>query len=388
MRGLTKEIAMEIVRRTMHVIGYNVNVMDKRGRIIGSGDGKRLGQSHEGALLAIERRGRFEIDQESAARLQGVLPGTNLVIEFENEIVGVIGITGDPKEVTKYGELVKMTAEMYLAHMKLLEQAQWDKRMKENFLLAVMNGDEGNVKTLRQQAQQIHFQVDKPHIACIIELIDRNEEELMPTMKRVTDVLDGRPAVQLITIRNARQVVLIKEHLHERKPHTDICEGIHQIRRWLDVKEISPLRIAVGKPFTGIQGMMKSIQSAEDTMRAGYAIYPDEPVYYATDLQLETMIVPSVHHWMSEELLQLWTHFMEEDRSGELQQTLDLFYFENGEQQHIAERLRIHRNTLRYRLQRITELTGKDPRNYQELFLLMSARWLYLLEHSAMSCDE
>ena len=130
MRGLTKEVAMEIVRRTMHVIGYNVNVMDKRGRIIGSGDGKRLGQSHEGALLAIERRGRFEIDQESAARLQGVLPGTNLVIEFENEIVGVIGITGDPKEVTKYGELVKMTAEMYLEHMKLLEQAQWDKRMK------------------------------------------------------------------------------------------------------------------------------------------------------------------------------------------------------------------------------------------------------------------
>jgi carbohydrate diacid regulator len=100
------------------------------------------------------------------------------------------------------------------------------------------------------------------------------------------------------------------------------------------------------------------------------------------------MAVPSVQNWMSEELLQLWAHFMEEDRSGELQQTLVLFYLENGEQQHIAERLRIHRNTLRYRLQRITELTGKDPRNYQELFLLMSARWLYLLDHSGMSRDE
>lgn len=382
MKGLTKKIAMEIVRRTMQVIGYNVNVMDQYGRIIGSGDPKRVGQSHEGALLAIKRRGRFEIDEESAARLQGVLPGTNLVIEFQDEVVGVIGITGDPKEVTKYGELVKMTAEMYLEQMKLLEQAQWDKRMKENFLLSVVSSDESQAASLRHQAQQIGFKVDLPHVACIMELVDHSEDEAMTTLKRVADLLEGRPAISLIAIRNSQQVVLIKEKLHERMPHSDICEGIHQIRRWLDTKEISPMRIAVGQTFTGIQGMMTSFQSAEDAMRAGRAIYPEEPVYYASDMPMETFMARMDPSWMTEELLQRWDLFVEEDRSGELRQTLEVYYMENGEQRRIAEKLMIHRNTLRYRLQRITELTGKDPRHYQELFLLMSARWLYLLNQS------
>lgn len=378
MRGITKEIAGEIVRRTMKVIGYNVNVMDQDGKIIGSGDATRLGRIHEGAVLAIQRQGRFEIDQESAARLHGVQPGTNLVIEFQDEVVGVIGITGDPKEVTKYGELVKMTAEMYLEQIALMEQAQWDQRMKENFLHAVMNEDDLQLHALRLQAKQIGFQVDKPHIACIIELVEGNDNELLTTMKRVADLLKGQPAIQLITIRNAQQVVLIKEHRHQRQPHSDICEGISQIRRWLDLKEISPLRIAVGKPFAGIQGMRRSIQAAEDTIRAGYAIYPAEQVYYAADVPLETMVIRMKRDWVSEELQLLWENFMDEDRSGELRQTLGVFYVENGEQQRVAEKLSIHRNTLRYRLQRITELTGKDPRNYRELFLLMSAQWQYL----------
>lgn len=98
MRGLTKEVAMEIVRRTMHVIGYNVNVMDKRGRIIGSGDGKRLGQSHEGALLAIERRGRFEIDQESAARLQGYCPARTLLLSLRMRLLVLLGLLVIPRK--------------------------------------------------------------------------------------------------------------------------------------------------------------------------------------------------------------------------------------------------------------------------------------------------
>lgn len=379
MRGLTKKMAMEIVHRTMQVIGYNVNVMDKHGKIIGSGDSSRVGQAHEGAMLAIKRRGRFEIDEESAARLQGVLPGTNLVIEFQNEVVGVIGITGDPKEVTKYGELVKMTAEMYLEQMALIEQAQWDKRMKENFLLSVVNSDESQLPVLRLQARQLGLKLDKPHMACIIELTEGYDDESLTVLKRVADLLEDRPAISLIAIRNSQQVVFIKEKLHERKPHTDICAGIQQIRRWLDTKEISPLRIAVGKPFTGILGMVGSLKSAEDAMRAGRAIYSAEQVYYAEDMPMETLAARMESNWMTEELRQLWELFVDEDRSGELRQTLEVYYSENGEQQRIAERLIIHRNTLRYRLQRITELTGKDPRHYRELFELMTARWLHML---------
>ena len=38
-------------------------------------------------------------------------------------------------------------------------------------------------------------------------------------------------------------------------------------------------------------------------------------------------------------------------------------YLETGEQQHAAQRLRVHPNTLRYRLDRIREITGLDLEN-------------------------
>ncbi|WP_028546893.1 sugar diacid recognition domain-containing protein [Paenibacillus taiwanensis] len=377
MRGITRELAQDIVRRTMGVIGYNVNVMDEEGRIIGSGDHMRIGKAHEGALLAIKRRGRFEIDEASAAKLQGVLPGTNLVIEFQDEIVGVIGITGDPKEVTKYGELVKMTAEMYLEQMYLMEQAQWDKRMRADFLLSVISANEKDTPSLRAQAQRIGFNTDVPHTACIIELAEAEHGESLDTLKRVVGLLEGRPAIRLITIRNSEQVVLFINERDLGILNRDISEGIKQIQEWLNARQIIPLRLAVGVPFAGIEGMIASFQAARDAMLAGRAARPEQTVYYAVDMPLEVLTVKLKRNWMTDALIELWGRFIDEDRSGELRQTLEVYYANSGETNRIAASLVIHRNTLRYRLQRIAEITGKDPRNYTDLYMLMHARLLY-----------
>ncbi|MCE5171503.1 helix-turn-helix domain-containing protein [Paenibacillus profundus] len=387
MSRLTKELAQEIVTRTMQVIHYNVNVMDERGRIIGSGDRSRLYQKHEGALIAIERKGRFEIDEESARKLQGVLPGTNLAIQFQGEVVGVIGITGDPNEVTKYGELVKMTAEMYLEQADLLEKAQWDKRMKEDFLLSVIHADRKDIAMLRIQAERIGFHPDKARVACIMELRGEHDADSLPTLKRVVELLEGRQTIDLIAIRNTHQIVLFKPHLHPRQPNTDICEGIGQIRRLLEDKQIAPLCIAVGKAYSGIDGMIASYRSAQDTMRAGQAILPDQTVYYGEDMPNETVSANVKPSWVVEELHQLWRGFVQEDKSGELQQTLQAYYEENGEQQRVAERLAIHRNTLRYRLQRIHDVAGKDPKRFRDLYTLMTARWLSALEEKEPETD-
>ena len=54
---LDTKMAQDIVARTMRIIDTNINVMDARGRIIGSGDRERIGELHEGALLVLSRGG-------------------------------------------------------------------------------------------------------------------------------------------------------------------------------------------------------------------------------------------------------------------------------------------------------------------------------------------
>ncbi|WP_286120114.1 sugar diacid recognition domain-containing protein, partial [Type-E symbiont of Plautia stali] len=66
---LDARLAQDIVARTMQIIDSNVNVMDARGRIIGSGDRERIGELHEGALLVLSQGRVVDIDEAVAKHL-------------------------------------------------------------------------------------------------------------------------------------------------------------------------------------------------------------------------------------------------------------------------------------------------------------------------------
>lgn len=55
--------------RTMRIIDTNINVMDARGRIIGSGDRERIGELREGALLVLSQGRVVDIDDALARPL-------------------------------------------------------------------------------------------------------------------------------------------------------------------------------------------------------------------------------------------------------------------------------------------------------------------------------
>ena len=67
---LDTKMAQDIVARTMRIIDTNINVMDARGRIIGSGDRERIGELHEGALLVLSQGRVVDIDDAVARHLQ------------------------------------------------------------------------------------------------------------------------------------------------------------------------------------------------------------------------------------------------------------------------------------------------------------------------------
>ena len=136
------KLAQQIVARTMQIIDSNVNVMDARGKIIGSGDEQRLGELHEGALLCISQERVVDIDEGVARHLHGVRPGINLPMRIDGQIVGVIGLTGNPTQLRQYGELVCMTAEMMLEQARLLHMLAQDSRLREELVLNLIRMDE------------------------------------------------------------------------------------------------------------------------------------------------------------------------------------------------------------------------------------------------------
>ncbi|SSI99644.1 sugar diacid utilization regulator SdaR [Klebsiella pneumoniae] len=166
---LDTKMAQDIVARTMRIIDTNINVMDARGRIIGSGDRERIGELHEGALLVLSQGRVVDIDDAVARHLHGVRQGINLPLRLEGEIVGVIGLTGEPESLRKYGELVCMTAEMMLEQSRLMHLLAQDSRLREELVMNLIQAEE-HTPALNEWAQRLGIDLNQPRVVAMIEV--------------------------------------------------------------------------------------------------------------------------------------------------------------------------------------------------------------------------
>ncbi|PZG66821.1 carbohydrate diacid regulator, partial [Streptomyces sp. NTH33] len=98
-------------------------------------DRERIGELHEGALLVLSQGRVVDIDDAVVRHLHGVRQGINLPLRLEGEIVGVIGLTGEPENLRKYGELACMTAEMMLEQSRLMYLLAQDSRLQEELVM-------------------------------------------------------------------------------------------------------------------------------------------------------------------------------------------------------------------------------------------------------------
>lgn len=208
---LDANIAQQIVDRTIKIIGHNINVMNNQGVILGSGEPARIGSTHEGALLAISQNRTVEIDSGSARSLQGVKPGMNLPLHYKGEIIGVIGITGEPDSLRAYGELLKMTAEMIVEQSNSIELAQWQNRQKEEFILQLIRQKRPDFERLQDWAARLDIDLNLPRVAAVIAIEEDTQQDFADSLlKHLVNLLENPPRGNLVAMTSMTELVILK----------------------------------------------------------------------------------------------------------------------------------------------------------------------------------
>ena len=167
---LTPELAQQIAERTTTDLRKNINIMDQNGIIIGSGHKDRLNTFHEGAVRVLQTKNPFTVTNADAQSLQGAKPGINLPIRFNGEIIGVVGITGDPQEVEPYGEIVKNLVELMLAHDFLRREVELETRLLESFFQQVIGGEIKDLRLLAERAKLFKLELDSLRSVIVIHV--------------------------------------------------------------------------------------------------------------------------------------------------------------------------------------------------------------------------
>ncbi|AXT73362.1 sugar diacid recognition domain-containing protein [Vibrio sp. dhg] len=357
-------LAQEIVDRTMSIIGHNVNVMNSSGIIIGSGDAKRIGQVHDGAVLAISHGESLELTQQQCSTLQGVKPGINMLLKLHGEVVGTVGVTGEPDTIRDFASLVKMTAELTIEQAALVEKFQWDRRHREEFILSWIKGSLTD-EELKDWAMRLSIDITQPRVATVIEVSTSSASKSMKSVRNIVELLEYPERNNLVAIVSVNEIVVLKPYQSIKQWNSQIeSERIDKLMSRLSDHDSHTFHIALGQVFSEPKDVALSYQSAKQVLAVGKQFYPERRKYLFNDLRLPVLLAPLADIWQGEQIIDSVNLLKGKDKSGQLLKTLDVLFECDGNVKECANAMFIHRNTLRYRLDKITEITGLSTTDF------------------------
>lgn len=343
---LTKQIAQKIVDKISTVLPYNINIMNKEGIIIGSTNKIRIGCIHYGAAEALTQKKEVKIYTED----EFVRPGLNIPILFKDEIEGVIGITGDPEDVSQFAKIIKVTSELLLSEQYSLKSSLRKEMLKEEFLYEWIYLKEAYSNEFILKGQSVNIDILKPKKVALIYHKDMRSSSAIKEVKKYLSEDD-----YYIKLSDEKIIVILKDTKSLKRKIFSLNDKFEQYN----------IKIAVSSSNENIN---KSFMESMDTLNILDSVYTKQRILFYDNIRLINNSVMNLNYSEIENIRQ---KFYEQSGGIELLDTLLKYIEYNGEKNKVSELLHIHRNTLNYRLNNIEEITGLNFNNYMDLYQLI-----------------
>jgi len=345
----------------MSVLGRNVNVMDADGVILGTGSPARAGTVHEGALLAARQRRVVEV--RDADTLHGVQPGVNLPLRSGGHVIGVVGVTGDPDEVRVLGDLIRVTAELMVDQATAAESQQWRLRERGELVAQAATGAIPP-RAVADWAAPLGVDVEARRVAVVVvpDGPPESVEEEAGSLRALARDLAG-----------VRGVLVGRVAPRELVAYAPAGSGSGLPAAVSELLEAHPeVRYAAGPAFGGPTAFARGYQAARATLTVASAMGAGGRRHHFDDEPLAVLVSALAGDWRGDLLAEPWQRLAAADRNGELTETFRAYVRHQASTTATAAALHVHRNTVRYRLGRIGEITGLD------MDRLVDVVWLHL----------
>lgn len=359
---IRENLAEKIIYKVKGLLDEDLIVVDTTGTIIASTDEKRIGNFHEGAWITCQKQTKMIITKTDEANLEGVKAGINLPIFFNKQIIGVIGITGNPEQVSSYGQLLQKMTELLVKESYYFEQLEWETRALELFVFDWLKPEQWSASFLSQSEMLgINLEMDRQVI------IGRYQLHLKQNLSTNawTDVIKQFSADKddIIVRWGTEQFMILWA-----KPKSMVSTErfLQQIQGYFREQHKQTVLFGVGQMVPS-QQLYQSFRQAERALRLAQGT---QPIIFDEALQLE-ICLQEVTLATRMELVERTVQPLLTDR--ELLETLKLFIALNQSIKKTAEALHIHINTLHYRLKKIENLTSLNPRKFHDLTTLSIA---------------
>ena len=365
---LAGSLAQQIARDTSDVIGYNVLITDDAGIVIGSGDTGRLGSFHEASVEVLRSRQAAWHTAAEAAELRGVKPGMTLPILIDGEAVGTVGITGSPRQVRRFGLVVRRQTEILLQESLELRSRLLRERALEELVrdIGSFDPDVLDPEFLVGRAAELGYDLTVPRTVLIVHvdepLMVGNGRSDVATMRpellrTLRDALGPKALVATMTSGRLAALPVTKS----RSPSQLATAAVNAVARRNDLR----CQVAVGGTGVGAAALHDAYADAADALRLGPRINPGCTTYLIDELRGHQVMSAVGLRARSRLMTTVAGSLVAQPDWPDLRRTLIAWCESGFNLVRTAEALHIHRNTLIYRLQKVERLTGTPWRNHR-----------------------
>lgn len=370
-----REDAQHIVDEMKTSIHRDINIMDGEGVILASTNPARQGKLHQGALRII-REGLpgltiWEDDPEA-----GVQRGINLPIVLDGQLAGVIGVTGDPAEVSVFGDIIKRMTEIMVESIRQQEQSDLLDRAKSLFVENWLFSDAPDLSELEVRGRLLGLDIAAPYTVAILRLAEDDSARL----RRPEDLWEVRSSMFLRMAqnrigRNGRNFCAVMKNqiivLLCRSGRKDAFNVISRVRA--DIEGYCGVRVSGGISSASRDPLdIRRCYLEARTAGAAAAQSPRHPIVFYDQVSLE-FILESIPAAIRRDLCHMVFSSCQGEEREELLRTIRVYFECDGDIRACAERCCVHRNTFQYRMDRVKKRTGYSLRVPRESFLLYLA---------------
>ena len=345
---ITKQLAEEIVGQTMIRLNHNLNVMDTNGMILASGDADRIERIHEGAAYVAKSKTPLWITEENLTNWHGTKPGVNMPVFFQEKLVGIIGITGNPEDLKEIATLVQLTTEMMVHQSLITSRVEWIRKLKE-LIFEELTSSEPPSPLVKERLSLLQFKETGPFVTLLIE-----SNDFLPSPQRTIELLESHFEKDSVLIGHSQlnELFILSSGLDDSSLNTKIPK-LFQLSQ-----KNSSVRIGVGSPVETLKEVWYSYKTAKNALEFGPK---DKQLIYFEDVELLALLKRN-----PQSEVQQFSKRILNGLSEDMLHTLTVYFACNTNSTTSAKTLDIHRHTLSHRLNKVKEITGYDPSIFKD----------------------
>ena len=353
--------AQQIVTEIAAIVGQHVNMMDQAGVIIASTDPSRIGSFHPVAKQIIDND-LEELYVSAEMQSQQMRMGLNLPIVFDEQVVGVIGITGEYEKVIKYGQIVKKMTEILLMDASNKDKKLMEQKIRYRFLDEWVRGS-GSVESPEFAERGLHLGIDitLPRRVMIIGI---------ENLAQYSGNSEGQQLIEAVERRIKKLVLENQLNQIFRTTNKTIClmeavsnVGMRQLatRIQQQIRQEFDVGLLIG--IDSENGHHVDLQTAYNrALKAWKACASrDQGITLYDDITME-IFMENIPRQLKEEYLHKIFKGCSLEQLRRWVQLLEAYFRAEGSITRGAELLFMHKNTMQYKIKRLKEQTGYDVR--------------------------